>query len=48
MTEAEGVGGHHRLDVHEFEQTLGVSDEQGSLAYSTWGRKDSDVTEQLI
>ena len=26
------VGGHHRLDGHEFEQALGVGDGQGSLA----------------
>ena len=26
------VGWHHRLDGHEFEQALGVGDEQGSLA----------------
>ena len=49
MTEAEVVGWHHRLDGHEFEQTLGVGDVQGSLACgSSCGRKDSDVTEQLI
>ena len=28
----EMVGGHHRLDGHEFEQALGVGDGQGSLA----------------
>ena len=32
MTEDEMVGWHHRLDGHEFEQALGVGDEQGSLA----------------
>ena len=32
MTEDEMVGWHHRLDGHEFEQTLGVGDGQGSLA----------------
>ena len=37
-TEDEMVGWHHRLDGHEFEQALGVGDEQGSLAYcSPWG-----------
>ena len=37
MTENEMVGWHHRLDEHEFEQALGVVDEQGSLAcYSPW------------
>ena len=30
-TEDEMVGWHHRLDVHEFEQALGVGDGQGSL-----------------
>ena len=32
MTENEIVRWHHRLDGHEFEQTLGVGDGQGSLA----------------
>ena len=40
------LGGHHRLDGHEFEQTLGVGDGQGSLACcSPWGRKESDSAE---
>ena len=39
---------HHRLDGHEFEWTLGVGDGQGCLACcSSWGRKESDTTEQL-
>ena len=39
---------HHRLDGHEFEQALEVSDGQGSLAsYSPWGHKEPDMTEQL-
>ena len=42
------VGWHHRLDRHELEQALGVGDRQGSLACcSPWGRKESDMTEQL-
>ena len=42
-TEDEMVGWHHQLDVHEFEQALGVGDEQGSLAcYSPWGHKEMD------
>ena len=46
MTEDEMVGWRHRLDGHEFEQTLGVDDEQGSLAcYSPWGHKELDMTE---
>ena len=48
MTEDEMVEWHHRLNGHEFEQTLGVGDGQGSLACcSPWGRKESDTTEQL-
>ena len=31
MTEDEMVGWHYRLDRHEFEQTLGDSEEQGRL-----------------
>ena len=48
MTEDGMVEWHHRLDGHEFEQNLGVSEEQGSLVCcSPWGLKESDVTEQL-
>ena len=43
----EMVGWHHQLDGHEFEQTSGVGDGQGSLAGSPWGRKESDMTERL-
>ena len=32
MTEDEMVGWHHQLSGHEFEQTQGDSEEQGSLA----------------
>ena len=39
---------HHRRDGHEFEQTLGDGEGQGSLARcSPWGRKESDTTERL-
>ena len=39
------VGWHHRLSGHEFEQTLGDSDGQGSLAcYSSRGHEESDTT----
>ena len=49
MTEDEMVGWHHRLDGHELEQALGVGDEKGSLAgCNPWGRKELDMTEQLI
>ena len=42
------VGWYHQLNGYEFEQTLGDSEGQGSLAcYSPWGRKESDRTEQL-
>ena len=42
------VGWHHQLDEHEFKQSLGVDDGQGSLACcSPWGRKESDTTERL-
>ena len=45
-TEDEMVGWHHWLDGHEFEQTLGVGDGQGSLACcSPCSRKESDVTD---
>ena len=48
MTEKERVGWHHRLNGREFEQALGDSEGQRSLAcYSPWGRKESDMTEQL-
>ena len=48
MTEDEMAGQHHRLDGHEFEWTLGVSDGQGDLVCcSPWGHKESDMTEQL-
>ena len=47
-TEDEMVGWHHRFDAHEFEQTPGVRDGQGSLACcNPWGHKESDMTEQL-
>ena len=48
MTEDEMIGWHHRLDGHEFEQTLGVGDGQGSLGCcSPWGHKESDTIEQM-
>ena len=47
-TEDEMVGWHHQLNGHEFEQTPGVSEGQGSLVCCIpWGHKDSDRTEQL-
>ena len=45
-TEDEMVGWHHRINGHEFEQTLAVDNGQGSLACcSPWGHKESDTTE---
>ena len=38
MTEDEMVGWHHRVNGHDFEQTPGDSEGQGSLACcSPWG-----------
>ena len=48
MTEDDMVGWHHRLSGHEFEQTVGVGDGQGSLGCcSSWGHKESDTSERL-
>ena len=48
MTEDEMAGWHYQLDGREFEWTLGVGDGQGGLAcWDSWGRKESDTTEQL-
>ena len=48
MTEDEMFGWHHRLDGHGFGQTPGVGDGQGDLMFcASWGRKESDMTEQL-
>ena len=48
MTEDEMVGWRHQLNGHEFEQALGVSEEQGGLVCcSPWGHKESDITERL-
>ena len=42
------VGWRHQLHGHELEQALGDGEGQGSLACcSPWGRKESDMTEQL-
>ena len=48
MTKDEMVGWHHELNAHEFECSLGVGDGQGGLVCcGLWGRKESDMTEQL-
>ena len=42
------VGWHHQLNGHEFEQTLGDCEGQGSLVCcSPWAGKESDMTERL-
>ena len=48
MREDEMVGWHHHFNGHEFEQTPGDGDGQGSLVCcSLWGRKELDIAEQL-
>ena len=45
VTENETVGWHHQLNGHEFAQTLGDSEGQGSLvSCSPWGCKELDTT----
>ena len=45
LAKDEMVGSHHWLSGHEFEQTLGDSERQGSLeCCSPWGHKGSDTT----
>ena len=47
-TEDEMAGWHQRLDGRESEWTPGFGDGQGGLVCSdSWGRKVSDITEQL-
>ena len=47
-TKDEMTGWHHLLDGHGFGWTPGVSDRQGGLVCcGSWGRKESDMTEQL-
>ena len=42
------VGWHYQLNGHEFEQTPGNGEGQGSLACcSPWGCKELDTTERL-
>ena len=42
------VGQHHRLNEHEFEQTSGDGEGQGSQAFcSPWGSKKLDTTQRL-
>ena len=45
MTEDEMVGWHHLVNRHEFGQTPGDSEGQGSLeCCRPWGQKESDTT----
>ena len=46
-TEDEMVAWHHYLSGHEFEQTPGDGEGQGSLVLQFMGRKESDMIEQL-
>ena len=49
MTEDEMIGWHHPLSGHEYEQTLGDGEGQGSLeCCSSWGHRvrHDRVTEQ--
>ena len=43
MTEDETVGWRHRLNGHEFEQTLGDSEGQGSLGAAVHGVSKSQT-----
>ena len=44
-TEEEMFGWHHWLNWHEFEETQGDSEGQGSLVCcSSWGHKELDMT----
>ena len=48
MTEDEMIGWHHQLNGHEFEQTPGDGEGQGSLVCgSPWGLKELDMTWQV-
>ena len=45
VTEDEMAGWHHRLNGHEFEQTLGDGEGQGGLVCcSPWRHKELDMT----
>ena len=47
-TEDEMAGWHHWVYGHESEWTPGIGDGQGGLVCChSWGRKESDTTEQL-
>ena len=46
-TEDEMAGWHHWLDGRESEWTPGVGGQGGLACCNSWGRKESDTTEQL-
>ena len=45
VAENEMVGWHHQINAHEFKQTPGDSEGQGSQACCRWDHKKSDMTE---
>ena len=46
--EDEMVGWHHKLSGHEFEQTPGDNEGEGSLVCcSSWDRKESDMNNNM-
>ena len=47
MTENELVGWYHQLNGHDFEQTLGDDDGQGSLVCRSMGSQRVGYNEQL-
>ena len=48
MTEDGMVGWYHRLNGHDFGQTLGDGRAQGGLVcFATWDYEESDATEKL-
>ena len=47
MTEDEVVEWHHRLNGHEFKQTLGDSGQRSLVCCSPWDHKELDTTEGL-
>ena len=48
VTEDEMVGWYHGLNEHEFQETPGNSEGQGSqMCCSPWGHKESDMMEPL-
>ena len=49
MTEDEMVGWHHLVNRHEFGQTPGDSEGQGSLeCCRPWGQKESDLETEEV